>query len=85
LDKIDNAKCQLYGTKPGESAKVQCRAQLGSVRTVINGQPVHALDRLSRYEATLWRQAGRILYALDVLDRRILQEKCAASMSSSNN
>jgi hypothetical protein len=29
--------------------------------------PNFALDRLSRYEATLWRQAGRILYALDAL------------------
>jgi len=28
-----------------------------------------ALDRLSHYEATLWRQAGRILLALEVLDR----------------
>ena len=27
--------------------------------------PNFALDRLSRYEATLWRQAGRILFALD--------------------
>ena len=32
--------------------------------------PNFALDRLSRYEATLWRQAGRILFALDALDRR---------------
>src|SRR5262249_30870322 len=32
--------------------------------------PNFALDRLSRYEATLWRQAGRILYALETLDRR---------------
>jgi hypothetical protein len=32
--------------------------------------PNYALDRLSRYEATLWRQAGQILFALDVLDRR---------------
>jgi hypothetical protein len=32
--------------------------------------PNFALDRLSRYEATLWRQAGRIIYALDGLDRR---------------
>jgi hypothetical protein len=32
--------------------------------------PNFALDRLSRYEATLWRQAGRILLALDALDRR---------------
>jgi hypothetical protein len=34
-----------------------------------------ALDRLSRYEATLWRQAGRILFALDALDRRRPQER----------
>jgi hypothetical protein len=34
--------------------------------------PNFALDRLSRYEATLWRQAGRILYALEILDRRKL-------------
>ena len=32
--------------------------------------PNFALDRLSRYEATLWRQAGRILHALEILDRR---------------
>jgi hypothetical protein len=32
--------------------------------------PNCALDRLSRYEATLWRQAKQIPYALEVLDRR---------------
>jgi hypothetical protein len=37
--------------------------------------PNFALDRLSRYEANLWRQAGRILHALDVLDRRKPQER----------
>ena len=37
--------------------------------------PNFALDRLSRYETTLWRQAGRILYALEVLDRRKPQER----------
>jgi hypothetical protein len=26
-----------------------------------------ALERLNRYEATLWRQVGRILFTLDVL------------------
>jgi hypothetical protein len=45
--------------------------------------PNFALDRLSRYEATLWRQAGRILYALQTLDRRKPQERarrfCVAS------
>src|SRR6516225_9336541 len=37
--------------------------------------PNFAIDRLSRYEATLWRQAGRILSALDALDRRKPQER----------
>src|SRR6516225_1883587 len=37
--------------------------------------PNYALDRLSRYEAILWRQAGQILYALDKLDRRKPQER----------
>ena len=39
------------------------------------GLPNLALDRLSRYEATLWRQAGRILYVLETLDRRKPQER----------
>ena len=37
--------------------------------------PNFALDRLSRYETTLWRQAGQILFALDALDRRKPQER----------
>jgi hypothetical protein len=37
--------------------------------------PNFALDRLSRYEASLWRQASQILYALEVLDRRKPQER----------
>jgi hypothetical protein len=37
--------------------------------------PNFALDRLSRYEANLWRQAGRIFYALETLDRRKPQER----------
>jgi hypothetical protein len=37
--------------------------------------PNFALDRLSRYEATLWRQTGRILFALETLKRRKPQER----------
>jgi hypothetical protein len=37
--------------------------------------PNFALDRLSRYEINLWRQASRILYALETLDRRKPQER----------
>jgi hypothetical protein len=37
--------------------------------------PNLALDRLNRYEATLWRQARRTIYALEMLDRRKPQER----------
>ena len=37
--------------------------------------PSFPLDRLSRYEAILWRQVGQILFALDALDRRKPQER----------
>jgi hypothetical protein len=41
--------------------------------------PNFAPDRLSRYEATLSRQVGRILLALDALDRRKPQERVCRS------
>jgi hypothetical protein len=37
--------------------------------------PSFVLDRLSRYEVTLWRQVGQILFALDSLDRGKPQER----------
>jgi hypothetical protein len=37
--------------------------------------PNFALDRLGRYEGSLWRQAGQILFTLDALDRRKPQER----------
>jgi hypothetical protein len=37
--------------------------------------PSYPLDRLSRYEAVLWRQACQILFALDTLDRRKPQDR----------
>jgi hypothetical protein len=36
----------------------------------LNGLGTCPLDRLSRYEAALWRQAGQILFMLHSLDRR---------------
>ena len=37
--------------------------------------PTYPLDRLSRYEYTLWRQVAQILFALDNLNRRKPQER----------
>ena len=41
--------------------------------------PNYALDRLSRYEAILWRQAGQIVFALHNLDRCKPQERTRRS------
>jgi hypothetical protein len=41
----------------------------------LSNLPNFALDRLSRYEATLWRQATQILYALEKLKRHKPQER----------
>jgi hypothetical protein len=63
--------------------KLQVKADAQSERCIhlarcflrLANLPNYALDRLSRYEATLWRQVGRILFALDALDRRKPQER----------
>lgn len=36
----------------------------------LSNLPTYPLDRLNRYEATLWRQACQILFTLQFLDRR---------------
>jgi hypothetical protein len=41
----------------------------------LSNLPNHALDRLSRYEATLWRQVAQTVIALDALDRRKPQDR----------
>ena len=59
-----------FGLEPVEPARdlARCFLRLANL-------PSYALDRLSRYEATLWRQAGQILFALDALDRRKPQHR----------
>ena len=37
--------------------------------------PNFALDRLNRYEASLWRQVGQTLFAINALDRHKPQER----------
>jgi hypothetical protein len=41
----------------------------------LSNLPNYALDRLSRYEAILWRQVAQTLIALDALDRRKPQDR----------
>jgi hypothetical protein len=63
---------EINGNGPA-AAFASCFSRLANL-------PNLALDRLSRYETTLWRQVGRILFALDAMDRRKPQERRRHSM-----
>jgi hypothetical protein len=41
----------------------------------LSNLPTYPLDRLSRYEGTLWRQASQILFTLQCYERRRLWER----------
>ena len=51
------------------------RADLASCFLGLANLPSYALDRLSRYEAILWRQTRQIVVALDALGRRRPQDR----------
>jgi hypothetical protein len=64
----------LESVEPGRDL-VHCFLRLANL-------PNYALDRLSRYEAMLWRQARQILLTLNTLDRRKPQERRSALLAS---
>ena len=70
-----NGLANVAATRPASglaSAQSQVPPDIELARCFLRlcNLPNYALDRLSRYEATLWRQAGQILFALDNLNRR---------------
>jgi hypothetical protein len=67
----------LFGPSgsPHDPPSVDPGAELTRCYLGLTNAPNFALDRLSRYEATLWRQAGQIIFTLDALDRRKPQER----------
>jgi hypothetical protein len=76
----------LFGPRPSVSppddllecdvkASISPAAGLTHCYLRLANQPTFALDRLSRYEATLWRQVGQILFTLDTLGRRKPHER----------
>ena len=70
-----NGLANVAATRPASglaSAQSQVSPDIELARGFLRlcNLPNYALDRLSRYEATLWRQAGQILFALDNLNRR---------------
>jgi hypothetical protein len=62
-------------TMPGGTKSDGSAIELARCFLRLANLPNFALDRFNRYEATLWRQMARILFALDVLDRRKPQER----------
>jgi hypothetical protein len=68
VSKIETVSCSALKADASVVEFARCFLRLANL-------PNFALDRLSRYEATLWRQAGRLLYALETLDRRKPQER----------
>jgi hypothetical protein len=64
---------QAFGVRAKPS--VGPAAELTQCYLRLTNLPNFALDRLSRYEATLWRQAGQVLFTLDALDPRKQHER----------
>src|SRR5215210_397224 len=59
------ALSEISGPSPDHCSRdlAQCYLRLANL-------PSYPLDRLSRYEAALWRQAGQTMFALHALHRR---------------
>jgi hypothetical protein len=59
------ARAAISGPHPDRCSRdlAQCYLRLANL-------PSYPLDRLSRYEAALWRQAGQTMFALHALHRR---------------
>jgi len=71
---------------PGSIMTIDSPAvQFGRCFLCLANLPNFALDRLRRYESSLWRQASRILYALETLDRRKPQERTRGLWFASKN
>jgi hypothetical protein len=78
FDQVPISSGNTDGTSSGQKSVddvVDPTADLTRCFLRLANLPSYPLDRLSRYEATLWRQAGRVLFALDALGRRRPQER----------
>jgi hypothetical protein len=65
---------EIVGT-PDSAVKTDDPTEFARCLLRLANLPILALDRLSRYETSLWRQAGQILFALEALDRGKPQER----------
>jgi hypothetical protein len=63
------------GAKPLVATAVNSSVELARRFLCLANLPNFVLDRLSRYEATLWRRIAQVLFALDALDRHKPHER----------
>jgi hypothetical protein len=59
----------------GNELRLDTKKGIGDCFLHLAAQPTFALDRLSRYEHLLWRQARQIVFALESLRRRKSQPR----------
>jgi hypothetical protein len=71
-DEITNGSEVRPGSGPKSADPV---TDLARCLPRLTNLPSYPLDRHSRYEAILWRQAGQILFALDAMDSCKPQER----------
>jgi len=72
---LDNLRSGSRATSSSALNSADPSTELASCFLGLANLPSHALDRLSRYEAILWRQARQIVFALDALGRRRPQDR----------
>jgi len=68
--KREDSNCALDASSPSTIEPADPFDDLTRSFVRLSNLPTCPLDRLSRYEATLWRQACQILFTLQCLDRR---------------
>src|SRR2546421_9143254 len=59
-----------------------CSTDLAQCYLRLANLPTYPLDRLSRYEAALWRQAGQTIFALQALHRRRPWDRASRSRTA---
>ena len=72
---LDNLTSRSWGTSSSAPNSADTSTDFASCFLGLANLPSHALDRLSRYEAILWRQARQTVFALDALGRRRPQDR----------
>src|SRR5262245_33111018 len=60
----------LFGTKPASAINFEAKTAIAESFLQLAELPTFALDRLSRYEYVLWRQARQIIFTLESLQRQ---------------